>query len=188
MPTSFQVLSFPAGARLLRVETANLGNSGYIQRDPIRYLHEAVKLQRPANADVMQGAEIVEAIMQQIEGGGLEMRRKRISLAKRINELCVLQSNDEKKLRNELPRHLKRVVKKKRLLLFEQLLQDMHYGDKKIATEMISGFQLVGWVQPSGVCPAKVRPPLPHRDMLNIMALHPSNPLGTASRMLNSGR
>ena len=109
--------SFPPGARLLRVETAK-GVDGdeatgdtllivCVPRDPIGSCE-----QHPANADVLQGAEIVGAIMQQVVGGGLEMRTERISFAKRINELCVQQSEDEMKLHGELPKQLRRVPKK----------------------------------------------------------------------------
>ena len=73
---------------------------------------------------MLHGAEIVGAIMQQVVGDGLEMRTKKIPFAKLIKELCVQQSEDEMKLHGELPKHLRRVLKKKRLLLFKQLLQD----------------------------------------------------------------
>ncbi len=176
--------SFPPGARLLRFETAKGGSGGEaeqlskskevaivgIPRDPMRYLQEALNLKHPSNADILQGSEVLEAIKSQIGDERFGMRKKRISFAKDVNRLCAELEDSERALHEALPQHLAKVLKKKRLKLFEKLLSDISYRDVGVVDEMRSGFQLVGWMPRSGIFPAKVRPPILHHDMLRMMA------------------
>ena len=100
----------------------------------------------------------------------MELRKKHIAFAKEVNKLCTELADEEVALHAQLPKHLARVLKGKRMLLFEQLLKGISYSDSKVAVEMRSGFQLVGWVPRSGVFEEKVRPPTLHGDMLRAMA------------------
>ena len=58
-----------------------------------------------------------------------------------------------------LPEHLKQVLKGKRLLLLAEMLEDLNYPDKKLASDIKSGFKLVGWQPKSNVFPLHTKRP-----------------------------
>ena len=58
---------------------------------------------------------------------------------------------DEDSLKSELPDHCRRVLYKKRLLLFGELLAEVDHPDTAIASQMAGGFDLVGRIPASGV-------------------------------------
>ena len=73
-------------------------------------------------------------------------------------------------MQKTLPRHLQKILKAKRLLLFQKLLEDIDYPDAFIATDMMGGFPLCGWMRQSNVFPARMRPPEINEESLRCMA------------------
>ena len=99
--------------------------------------------------------------------------------------LCSKFRADEEILHNDMPAHLQKVLKGKRLCLFRHLLAECGYPDEKVATEMSVGFPLCGWLPESGVFPEKLRPPDLHVDTLALM--HASFTARTVSSTKPSG-
>ena len=55
--------------------------------------------------------------------------------------------------------HLKSVLKGKRLLVFQEMLEDLGYPDKTLVGEICKGFRLSGWQSKSNVFPASLKRP-----------------------------
>ena len=78
--------------------------------------------------------------------------------------------NSEAKLHDDLPQHLKCILKGKRLLLFKEMLTDLQYNDTAIVDDIISGFKLTGWSPKTGVFDSDVRRPALTLEQLQKMA------------------
>ena len=66
---------------------------------------------------------------------------------------------EELKLRYQMPDHIKKLMKGKRLALWGRMLTDLHYPDTELISDMVHGFPLSGWMPTSGVFPHGVRQP-----------------------------
>ena len=71
---------------------------------------------------------------------------------------------DEKKLHDNLPAHLQR------LLLWKEILVDLEYPDYKVVDEICQGFPLTGWAEQSTVFQKQVRSPTVSLQQLTGMA------------------
>eukprot|EP00435_Cladocopium_sp_Y103_P051004 s3063_g15.t1 len=70
-----------------------------------------------------------------------------------------------------VPPHLRKILGKKKLLLWKHILVSLGYKDAKIIDEIISGFQLTGWANESGVFDRRVRSAGVTVEQLSGMAL-----------------
>ena len=77
---------------------------------------------------------------------------------------------EEQVIHGNMPPHLRMVLRGKRVMLFEELLQQISYPDTSIAREMREGFPLYGWLPVSNVFPSNVRVPVLHVSSLESMA------------------
>eukprot|EP00435_Cladocopium_sp_Y103_P030658 s4259_g7.t1 len=76
----------------------------------------------------------------------------------------------EQELHSSLPSHLKKILAKKKLLLWREILIDLGYPDHRVIDEAISGFPLTGWSAKTGVFETCVRPPENSLSQLQGMA------------------
>lgn len=65
----------------------------------------------------------------------------------------------EKEFKQSLPEHLQVVLKDKKLLLLQEMLEELQYPDKTLVQDIASGFRLMGWQQKTGVFPQCVKRP-----------------------------
>ena len=65
----------------------------------------------------------------------------------------------ERELHNSLEPHLQKVLAGKRLLVLQEILEDLEYPDKSLVSDIKKGFALTGWLPKSGVFPATTKRP-----------------------------
>ena len=174
------ISAFPKGSKLGRFtnekgvdcasgsETPKFALIG-IPREPADFVLKACTLVHPLLRAMQVGDAMLNAINAYESGDGMEFRRVQCKFSQRLLLLCQQLREEEEVLHNNLPEHLQRVLKGKRLLLFQKLLKDAEYPDEKISQEMQQGFPLCGWLPASGVFPPKLRPPELHVETLNTM-------------------
>ena len=179
------VTAFPQGSRLVRftndkgvtveVHGENLDELPKfalvgIPRDPGEFLVRACTLVHPVQRSMQVGVALKEAIATYIDGDGLEFRRVQCCFSQHMLSLCDELKKDEERLHSGMPLHLQKILKGKRLCLFNELLKECGYPDTKIAREMGEGFPLCGWLPQSDVFPLKLRPPELHVGTLELMS------------------
>ena len=125
----------------------------------------------PVNQPARLPKELEEALEITFESvkGGLELRKHRLKSASMMMEAALESRQEECELHRNMPEHLRRVMRNKKLVLFKHLLERGHYHDAKIADEMKTGFPLNGWLPESGVFPPRLKLPEIHPDAFNEM-------------------
>ena len=125
------------------VECRQFGIQDRDYRDFHRFLHEAVdKLgERPLK----------------------DVRKHRCRLLVSIRQAIDELSEDEKQLRDSVAPHVRDIMRRKRLLVFQRLLDSIDFPDKCLAKDMSEGFRVTGWLPDSGARPTKLQPPQLHR-------------------------
>ena len=192
--------SFPPGSRLIRfvndekgVEVSKSVNVSMprsmaimgLPREPEQYVREACRLTHPMNFDARLSKELNNALRVQINEGAMELRKTRIHSSQCILKLAAELALEEKRMHDEWPAHIRRIMKNKRVLLFKRLLEDIGYGDSKVADEMMVGFPLNGWLPESKVFPPHLRLPEIHPDCFDAMI--PSFSARTLAAIRSSG-
>ena len=64
-------------------------------------------------------------------------------------------ASEEEKLRKTMPDHVCQVLGQKRLVLFGEMLKDLHYPDEKLVEDISAGFRLSGYMTKSNVFRAR---------------------------------
>jgi hypothetical protein len=65
---------------------------------------------------------------------------------------------EEAKLHAALPPHRRNILKGKRFLVLQEILEDLKYPDLRIVQDMRDGFSLVGTAEGGGILPAEFQP------------------------------
>ena len=83
---------------------------------------------------------------------------------KRAKEL----GGEEQNLKKSMPGHQCSLLQGKRLLVFQEMLDDLGYPDKHLTRDLAAGFPLSGWLEPLGVFPRAVKRPQHSVDTLQV--------------------
>ena len=84
---------------------------------------------------------------------------KRANFFKKWLQRSLELKEEEAKLHNELPEHLRRLLVGKRLLLWKEILTDLHYADVSVVDDIVKCFPITGWAKKTGVFQTNVRKP-----------------------------
>ena len=95
--------------------------------------------------------EIHASIEHMVSSPSHSLMAERSETLRRWLARALSLKEDEDNLKSELPDHCRRVLYKKRLLLFGELLAEVGHPDTAIASQMAGGFDLVGRIPMSGV-------------------------------------
>ena len=87
------------------------------------------------------------------------LAKERVDFIKKYSALAIELKAEELKLRYQMPDHIKKLMKGKRLALWGKTLADLHYPDSELIGDMVHGFPLKGWMPDSGVFPHGVIQP-----------------------------
>ncbi len=69
-----------------------------------------------------------------------------------------------------MPEYLRKLMSRKRLLLFKEMLESVGHPDRDLIKDIAAGFKLVGWQRHTGVFPSCVRRPQFDLETLRKMA------------------
>ena len=68
-------------------------------------------------------------------------------------------SGKERDLHNSLDPEIAKVLKGKRLLLFEEILKEIDFPDHHLVRDICAGFRITGWLRDSMIFPHRSKPP-----------------------------
>ena len=130
-----------------------------IPRDPMDFVEKAVKAGHPRSMSVHLPLVVQDMLRENFEQSPLVLMKKRTAFfwkwTKRARELVV----DEAKYKATLPSHLQGLHKKKKLLLWAEILKSLDYPDVELVRHVAEGFQISGWLAESNVFPKETGRP-----------------------------
>ena len=141
-----------------------------IPREPSDFVTDAVKKGHPRDVIASAPEEIKRLVAGLLSGDTRPRFEKRAAFMKRWLRRSLDLKRDEERLHESLPKHLKRILAGKRLLLWKEILQDLQYADVAVIDDIISSFSLTGWAPKTHVFHTHVRKPQYSVDQLLKMA------------------
>ena len=130
-----------------------------IPREPQDFLCRAVEAGHPRSVAVDLPSELKKIVEWNRDATTFEIHRCRIDFVKfwtaKAKEVAI--SGGE--LLGKAPKHLHRILKGKRLALWQAMIDHYDYPDKQLVTDIVNGFPITGWLADSQVFPKDFRPP-----------------------------
>ena len=140
-------------------------------REPMDFVEKAVKAGHPRSMSVHLPLVVQDMLRENFEQSPLVLMKKRTAFfwkwTKRAKELVV----DEAKYKATLPSHLQGLHKKKKLLLWAEILESLEYPDVELVRHIAEGFKISGWLAESNVFPKETKRPEYDLDTVKKMAV-----------------
>ena len=130
-----------------------------IPREPWDFVSKAVSAGHPRSLGVHLSENVMEMLRQNFSGEPYLLIKERARFLQKWSKRCKELEGQEHQLHEGLEGHLKGVLKGKRLLLFQEMLEDLGYPDRTLVEEIRKGFRLSGWQSKSNVFPASLKRP-----------------------------
>ena len=158
--------TFRKGTTVLRVQEhsgslwAEIGEPS----SPAEFLHRVQQVWHPSSK-LPQLPPFLQEAVDKVNSWPLhEVHKHRcrvlISVRQSIEEL----SQAEHQLHENMEPHVKQIMKPKRLLAFQRLLDSIDFPDRSLSKDMSEGFRITSWLPDSGARPSKLQPPQLHRE------------------------
>ena len=136
------------GASVLRVG---------IPWDPIEFIGKAAKLGHPYHQLSKCNKPLEKLIEQLVHRPGSVRSQRKFYLEKWARRAKELEP-EEAQLKAGMSTHREAILGPKRILLFQEMLQDIQYDDMGVVQELIQGATLTGPIPVTGVLDAKLKP------------------------------
>lgn len=98
------------------------------------------------------------------------LAKRRISFLDKWTKRAKELEKDEIAFKAWMPVHLQKLLCKKRLLLWKEMLEEYNYPDAGLIDEVAAGFSLTGWSNSSSVFPRNVKRPQYDVSTLKLLA------------------
>ena len=130
-----------------------------IPREPLDFLERAVACGHPRGMAVHLSEQVREVLRENLSLSPADLALKRCKeLAKWTMRAAALKE-EELVFKQGMQEHLRVLMSKKRLLLFQEILQAVQYPDSELVADIAAGFKLTGWQPQTGVFPSCVKRP-----------------------------
>jgi hypothetical protein len=149
--------------RLLRFQRGEGGESSEVVgvlRSPAEFLQESLGLAHPADHFLCLPDVLKTALYEILTLGPLQITKQRLLAIRQLQQRAKDLEAEETKFHSSLPKHLQKVLRGKRLLLFKQLLEEAGYPDTSLADDIAKGFDVVGDTPRSGIFQRQLKPAL----------------------------
>ena len=152
-------------AKAFSAELCTIG----IPRDPWDFLARAIEVGHPRSLAIHLNEEVTTMLQQNFSGDLHLLVKERAAYLMKWTSRCRELETRERQLHESLEPHLQKVLEGKRLLVFQEMLDDLGYPDSQLVNDICKGFQLSGWLRKSGVFPPAFKRPA--HDMNTAMKL-----------------
>ena len=148
----------PVGSKLLETQPVSDSN-GVVVRfvstfgvyySEQEFLQKALELEHPFDTPLPLEESNLQSIAFIRDCGPASTAQFRAKQLRYYVDRAAALEEDERKLHSQLQDHLKPVLKRKRLLLFREMLHDAQIDDPHLFDEVCNGFRLIGNLNPSG--------------------------------------
>ena len=131
-----------------------------IPREPMDFVVRAVEAGHPRSMSIHLSDYVQEMLRENFEQSPLTLLRKRAAFFWKWTARAKELGEEELKYKSSLPPHLQSLhKKKKKLLLWAEILQSLDYPDKSLLKHIAEGFPISGWLPESNVFPKETRRP-----------------------------
>ena len=141
-----------------------------IPRDPWDFLARAIEVGHPRSLAIHLNEEVTNMLQQNFAGDLHSLVKERAAYLMKWTTRCKELESEEKLLHCSLEPHLQQVLHGKRLLVFQEMLNDLGYPDENLVQDICKGFKLSGWLQRSGIFPAAFKRPAHDMDTAKKLA------------------
>ena len=130
-----------------------------IPREPMDFVARAVEAGHPRSMSIHLSDYVQEMLRENFEQSPLTLLRKRAAFFWKWTARAKELGGEELNYKTSLPPHLQSLHKKKKLLLWAEILQSLDYPDKSLLKHIAEGFPISGWLPESNVFPKETRRP-----------------------------
>ena len=130
-----------------------------IPREPWDFVDRAVQAGHPRSLGIHLSQNVMQMLRRNFESEPYKLVEDRAKFLAKWTARCKELEQKEKVLHENLAEHLKGVLRGKRLLLMQEILEDLQYPDVNLVSDICGGFKLSGWLQKSNVFPASLKRP-----------------------------
>ena len=126
-------------------------------RKPLDFVQEAVQKGHPRAFSIHLPEAVQQVLRENLHGNAFDLAKKRIQYLWKWSSRATELKQAEAEHKARMPPHLAELLRNKRLLLLQEMLEDLDYPDKELVKDISEGFKLTGWLKASGVFPKAVR-------------------------------
>ena len=130
-----------------------------IPREPMDFVARAVEAGHPRSMSIHLSDFVQEMLRENFECSPLTLLKKRAAFFWKWTARAKELSADESAYKKSLPPYLQSLHKKKKLLLWAEILKSLDYPDKSLLKHISEGFPISGWLPESNVFPKETRRP-----------------------------
>ena len=130
-----------------------------VPRAPLDFCERAVKCGHPRGMAVHLPQLAKEVIEQNLTVEPAELALHRCRELTKWTLRAGQLKEQEATYKGSLPQHMQILLRKKRLLLFKEMLESVNYPDKQLVSDLAQGFNITGWQDKTGVFPQCVKRP-----------------------------
>ena len=128
-------------------------------REPWDFVEQAFKAGHPRSISLHLNSVITDMLKENFAMPPHLVVKARVEFFSKWSARCKALEADEKKLHDGLAPHLKQVLRGKRLLLLQEMLDSFGYPDQGLVRDITNGFPLSGWLPKSHVFPVGLKRP-----------------------------
>eukprot|EP00435_Cladocopium_sp_Y103_P052490 s2135_g16.t1 len=137
-----------------------------VQWEPEEFVKLAMQVKHPMDRLAALPTELRFVVSQMATKSPAEIAKLRLELFRYWNRRASELAADESELRKGMDHLVSHAVSKKKLKLFEEMLDFYNYTDKGVLDELVEGASLTGEVPATNVLPMKFSPALLTEDAL----------------------
>ena len=120
-----------------------------IPREPMDFVAKAVEAGHPRSMSIHLSNFVQEMLRENFEQSPLALLKKSAAFFWKWTARAKELSAEELKYKTSLPPYLQSLHKKKKLLLWAEILQSLDYPDKSLLKHIAEGFPISGWLPES---------------------------------------
>ena len=130
-----------------------------IPREPEDFVDRAIQCGHPRSMAIHLPEQVTSVLEQNMSKEVFSLAKRRISFVAKWTKRAKELEKDEEVFKSSMPNHLQKLLRKKRLLLWKEMLQEYSYPGVGLIDEIATGFNLTGWSNSSSVFPRNVKRP-----------------------------
>ena len=130
-----------------------------VPREPIDFLQRAVEVGHPRSVAISLPEDLKKVVDWNREAPVYDIFKCRVDFVKYWTGRAQELRQEDAKLINESPVHLRGLLKGKRLALWQEMVDFFDYPDKRLVDDILRGFPITGWLPDSNVFPKEVKEP-----------------------------
>ena len=142
-----------------------------VPREPMDFLARAVEAGHPRSVSISLPSDLKKVMEWNRRAPAYEIYKHRIEFVKYWSNRAQELKEEDGRMTASVPDHLKKLLKGKRLAVWQAMLEHYNYPDVRLIDDIRMGFPVTGWLPNSNVFPQDPR--APSFDVNTLRSLRP---------------